>query len=68
MARALALGFLYRLTVPIKGSRPTGQLPHWTMPASPLHRVVMSRFSMHMDHDICVKQSRPSMYRQRRQL
>jgi len=29
------------LTFPIKGSRPTGQLHHWTMPARPLHRVVM---------------------------
>ena len=36
--------------------------------ASPLHRVVMSRFRVRMDHDIGVKQSHPAMYRQRRQL
>jgi hypothetical protein len=33
----------YELTIPIKGSRPTGQLHHSTMPARPLHRVVMPR-------------------------
>ena len=27
-------------TIPIKGSRPTGQASTMTMPASPLHRVV----------------------------
>ena len=33
-------------TFPIKGSRPTGQLPHRTMPASPLHRVVRNSSSL----------------------
>ena len=32
---------LDRITIPIKGSRPTGQLHHRTMPARPLHRVVI---------------------------